>query len=81
MSSEISDPNSMQIFATSATQKLLFDYSNSQSFYLYTIATKQLSSVSAKAAKTFYDAAPNQSAGVTSWGYTPTEGMKLNNSN
>lgn len=77
MSSEVSDPNNMQVFATSATQQLLFDSSNSQSFYLYTTATKTLAPVTSKAAKVFYDAASNQSLGVTSWGYAALDTKKI----
>lgn len=81
MSSDLTNPNDMQIVATTATQKLLFDPYNSGQFYLYTPSTQQLIVQTSKTAKSFYDSAPNQSVGITSWGYTPVEGLKLNNSN
>lgn len=78
---DITDPSSMQIIASTPTQQLLYDSFNSQSFYLYTISTKVLTSVTGSAARSFYDAAPNQSTGITSWGYTQVEPALLGKNN
>jgi len=77
MGSDISDPSAMQIIAFSNSQRLLYDFSNSESFYLYTVATANLTALTSASAKAFYQAAPNQSQGITSWGYTQAESRPL----
>lgn len=54
------DPNSMQVLATTSTQQLLWDYSNTQNFFVLTTASKVLQQTSPKNAYNFYS-----NAGIT----------------
>lgn len=51
------DPNTMQVLATSSSQKLLYDFSNTGDFFILTTATKVLQQTSPKAAFDFLNAA------------------------
>ena len=63
----------MQCLASSPTQKLLFDYSETQTFYLYSPGTGAIQQVASQAAKTWFSSTGNVNfiaPGLTFWGFT-----------
>lgn len=62
--------DAMQKIASNSTSELYFDYSDTQAFYLYDIASKSLPTVTSAVAKNFFTSLATWTAsGLTFWGY------------
>jgi len=65
------DPSAMQKIASNTTTLLLWDYSETQTFYTYDIGTRAFTQLSSQDAQNWYNTQPkNSSPGLTFWGYT-----------
>ena len=68
----MADVGTMQLLATSATQSLYYDFSDTEQFYLLTTETNQLTKQSSSDAKAWYiNQATNHVPGNTNWGMFP----------